>query len=136
MVTVADIIATAHRKIGVSGYGQELTGEQSDAGLFDFNAMIHGWRLEGIDFSSTLSPMIDGMDYEAGDDFPLPAAFREGAIYCLALRLSSDYSLPPMFNEADFKASMRAHLARVPTLGMDNALSRQFLTPESWRFKV
>lgn len=123
MVTVADIIATAYRKLGVVGHGQTATGEQAEAGLEAFNAMLHGWRLEGIDPYRSLSVLDDAPDHAAADTFPLPAAFREGAAYCLAGRLAPEYSMPPQFDEASFKSLMRAALVEIPTSSVDPALT-------------
>ena len=131
MVTVSDIIATAYRKIGVVGHGQTATGEQSAAGLEAFNAMVHGWRLDGISFASGMSVLDDTPDSQITDPFPMPAAFREGAIYCLAARLSPEYSLPPQFNEADFKSMMRAALTEIPTSTIDPAMT--YLNSRVWR---
>ncbi len=123
MITVSDIIDTAYRKIGVVGHGQTATGEQSEAGLGAFNAMLQGWRLDGLDFYSGLSVLDDAPDHAATDTFPLPSAFREGTIYCLAGRLSPEYSMPPQFDENSFKAMMRAALVEIPTSYVDPALT-------------
>lgn len=130
MVTVADIIAQAYRKIGVVGHGQDATGEQSQAGLDAFNAMVHAWRLDGIDFYSNLSTLDDAPDMVATDLFPMPASFREGSIYCLAARLSPEYSLPPMFDENSFKSQMRAALIEIPTSTIDPAMT--YLNSRAW----
>ena len=119
MVTVSDIITTAYRKLGIVGHGQEATGEQAEAGLDAFNAMLHGWRLEGIDFSSGLSVLQDAPDHAAADPFPLPATFREGATYCLAGRLAPEYSIGPQFDESAFKILMRSALMEIPTSAVD-----------------
>ena len=131
MVTVADIIAQAYRKIGVVGHGQDATGEQSLAGLDAFNAMVHGWRLDGISFAPGSSVMDDTPDSQITDPFPMPAAFREGAIYCLAARLSPEYSLPPQFDENGFKSMMRSALVEVPTSDIDPAMT--YLNSRVWR---
>lgn len=123
MVTVTDIISAAYRKIGVSGRGQEMTGEDAVTGLETLNAMIHAWRLEGIDFSASLSVLDDAYDWTGAQDFPLPAAFREGVIYCLADRLAPEYDLPPSFDVTAFKSMMRAALVEIPTSAVDPALT-------------
>lgn len=123
MVTVSDIISAAYRKIGVSGRGQDLSGEDAVIGLEVLNAMIHAWRLEGIDFSARASVLDDAYDWSATDDFPLPAAFREGVIYCLADRLAPEYSLPPSFDVMAFKSLLRTALLEIPTSSVDPALT-------------
>jgi len=129
MTTIADIIEQAMRKIGVVGHGQTANGEQSRAALQTFNLMLHGWRLDGIDawrMDAALGPPTSGLDpqdYEATADFPMPAAFREGAVYCLAARLAPEYMVPAAFSEEAFLSKMRAHLMVIDDAEIDPALS-------------
>ena len=123
-MTVADIIQAALRKIGVVGPGMTATGNESETALEVLNTMLHGWRLDGLDFSQTVDPLLDQPDLAANDRFPLPAAFREGVIYCLASRLAPEYSLPAFDVEA-FLVRMRAAVATVPTSSVDPALTWQ-----------
>lgn len=139
MVTVADIIAQAYRKIGVVGHGQDATGEQALAGLDAYNNMVQAWRLDGIDLqnaaldwdsTSRTSTLTDAPDSLATDTFPLPASFREGTIYCLASSLSPEYSLPPQFDVNSFKSMMRAALVVIPTSDIDPAMT--YLNSRRW----
>ena len=139
MVTVADIIAQAYRKIGTVGHGQTATGEQAEAGLDAYNNMVQAWRLDGIDlYNASLawtslartSPLDDAPDSLATDTFPLPASFREGTVFCLASSLSPEYSLPPQFDVNSFKSMMRAALVVIPTSDIDPAMT--YLTSRVW----
>ena len=94
MATAYDIVLRAFRKIGVAATDEVLTADQIGNGLDALNMMMNGWVLAGVDTSH--------VDLSAGDDFPLPAQFEEGAVYLLAARLSPDYSIPPAFDADDW----------------------------------
>lgn len=120
--TVADLIEAAFRKIGIVGPGMAASGDESKAALQTFNAMLHAWRLEGINYGAPTDPLADQMDYAETDNFPFPASFREGAIYCLASRIAPEYQLQGFDVEA-FKQLMRTALVVIPTSSVDPALT-------------
>lgn len=101
MTTIRDIIARAYRKIGVAAVDMELTADQVAHGLDAFNAMVHGWKLRGVDLAHS--------DVAATDAFPLGPEYVEGTVYLLAARLSPDYMVPPSFDADDWFRTFQAH---------------------------
>lgn len=127
-MTVADIINQALRKIGIVGHGQEANGEQARAALDAFNLMCHAWRLEGIDIWAVGAGIgnptsgLDANDFDAASPFVAPAAFREGAVYCLAARIAPEYMVQVQFNERDYLRKMRAHMLTIDSVQLDPLL--------------
>lgn len=123
---ISEIIHRAYRKIGVAADGEPLTAEMASAGLSAFNELIAGWQLQGIDFwlSPRSDPLADYPELQASAEFPMPPAFREGTIYCLAARLAPEYSVQVSFNPDEFVRLMQANLVRVPTSQIDSAIVR------------
>jgi hypothetical protein len=128
---VSAIVDAAYRKIGVVGHGMDATAEQVAAGAQAFNLMIQGWRLEGIDFwlSPTVDPLATLDDYALTEDAPIPSAFLEGTIYCLATRLAPEFTVPPQFSEEQFLPRMRAALVKIPTATIERTLQRGAVYP-------
>lgn len=110
MATVTDIVLRAHRKAGVASHDEELTAEQTVNGIDALNAMLHGWRLNGVDLSWE--------DAKGGDDFALASEYHEGVCYLLASRLFPDYSLPPSFNPDDWFRAIQANNVTAPTMSV------------------
>ena len=116
MPTTTEIITAAYRKIGVSATGNPITAEEVEEGLGELNRMMHGWRLRGIDTTH--------VTLLATDAFPLATEFHEGAVYLLASRLSSNFSMPPGFDADDWFRAFQARLYVTPTMTMDRTLTR------------
>lgn len=123
---ISQIIAAAYRKSGIAGHGQPLSADRMEAGLEAFNLMLTAWTLEGIDAWNVPGnqPSANMTDFPATADFPMGPAFREGAVFCLANRISPEFSYPPSFDENSFKAMMRAAFIEVPTVTADATLLR------------
>ena len=93
--TVRDVLEMGLRKLGVI----DPNGDEIAAAVQAFNAMISGWKLQGIDIWHTAEsigggfpvPEVDGEDVAASDAFPMPDAYREAAAYCLAEKLAPEY---------------------------------------------
>ena len=116
---VSEIVAAAMRKIGVVGHGQTASAEQIEAGVQAFNLMVQGWPLDGIDISlfpdMPAAAILDNA--EANDDLPIPSAFLESIVFCLAARLAPEYMIP--FPEPDAAIRrLQSALVKVPTAQM------------------
>lgn len=123
MPTVQQIIERAGRKIGAN----DMTAAELTDALSTFNEMCSGWRLHGIDIWRSELGADDALDVTAivpeaalTDEFPMPDAFREGAIYMLASRMAPEFSTA--FDSEDFLRRMQAHYARVPSAEVDSML--------------
>lgn len=110
--TVRDIIQRAYRKIGVVADDEPMTPDQAANGLSSLNAMMHGWKLFGID--------IEHADLAVSQDFPLAPEFHEGAVYCLAQRIAPDNSLG--FDGDMFLRALQAAFLVIPEARMPSAL--------------
>lgn len=123
MPTVQTIIERAGRKIGAN----DMTAAELADALSSFNEMVSGWRLHGIDIWRSELGADDQLDVTATvpevaltDEFPMPDAFREGAIYMLASRMAPEFSTG--FDADEYLRRMQAHYARIPTAQFDDAL--------------
>lgn len=116
MTLTLEIVKRAYRKIGVLSQGVELSAEEIADGLDALNAMIHGWKLRGVDTSHT--------DVSAGDAFPLAAEYEEGTVYLLASRLSPDYMIPQAFDADDWFRTFQAAYSDPTIVTMPLALTR------------
>lgn len=102
MTTVLDIVTSAMRKIGVVAMDEQPEASALAEGVEAFNYMVSAWKLTGVDTTAT--------DLATTADFPLANEFREGAVYILASRLSSDYMVPASFDaDAWYRAIQAAY---------------------------
>lgn len=114
MTKASEIVARSLRKIGVAAQGEAITAHDSADAIEALNAMMHGWKLAGVDLEHT--------DLALTDDFPLGAEFEEGTVYNLAARLSVDYELPAAFDADDWFRKFQAAYATAQLLTVDGAL--------------
>jgi hypothetical protein len=49
MTTVRDIIERAYRKIGIKAEDEAISGDMLTNGVDNFNSMLFGWKIFGID---------------------------------------------------------------------------------------
>ena len=133
---ISEIINAAFRKIGVVADGQSATADEAADALEAFNLMVSAWLLDGIDVWRVPGndPFAEVHDWHATDVFPLPPAFREGAVYLLAAKISPEFSLPPMFDENAYRAKMRAAFVDIAESAMPSALVRGAVYP-TWRVR-
>jgi hypothetical protein len=131
---ISEVINAAYRKIGVVGHGMSATAEQSSAGIEAFNLMLSAWTLDGIDawMVPGQNPFAQVSDHQATEDFPMPPAFTEGAVYCLAARLAPEFSMQTGFSEEAFLSKMRAAFVEMPTLTIDQSILKPASNPRWW----
>jgi hypothetical protein len=110
MTTALDIATRAYRKLGISGTGDTLTAEELAEGIDALNAMMHAWKLAGVDIEHT--------DLAADDDFPIGPEFVEGTVYLLASRLSPDFTTPAAFDADDWFRKFQAAYMTIDTVSM------------------
>lgn len=115
MTTVREIIAAAHRKIAVLEAGENMPADMASDGLFAFNAMMHGWKADGVDVTHT--------DQALSDTFSLDPEFVEGTVYMLASRLGPDFLVPRTFDQDGFWRRLQAEYATVPELTVEKSLT-------------
>ena len=115
MTTVRDIIERAYRKIGIKAEDEAISGDMLTNGVDNFNSMLFGWKIFGID--------VLHVEQTAPDTFALGDEFVEGTIYQLAERLSNDFVVPAPSSDAFFRALQIAYLV-MPTATLDGALTR------------
>jgi hypothetical protein len=128
MTTALDIATRAYRKLGISGPGDTLTAEELAEGIDALNAMIHAWKLAGVDTTHA--------DLSADDDFPLGPEYVEGTVYLLAARLSPDYVTPASFDADDWFRKFQAAYMVIDTVPMTQfeRMPSQFVTAKRSRF--
>ena len=100
MTTVAEIVTSAFRKVGIAAEDESLSGASMEAGVDSLNRMLFAWKLSGVDTTPTA--------LKATDTFPLSAEYEEGTIYMLAERISPDYERPRSFDADDFFRKIQA----------------------------
>ncbi|MEO9648817.1 MAG: hypothetical protein ABJ360_22525 [Roseobacter sp.] len=118
MATVLDIVTRAYKKIGVVSRDETLEQFETDEGVAAYNMMVHGWKLESVDFEHVDQSETDTFDY--GDEY------QEGFVYLLASRLSPDYLLPPAFDADRWFRDIQASKLQIDDVEFDRALD---LTP-------
>ncbi|MGH1414843.1 MAG: hypothetical protein ACRBB0_15250 [Pelagimonas sp.] len=115
MTTVREVIAAAHRKIAVLGQGENMPASMASDGLFAFNAMLHGWKADGVD--------VEHADQELTSTFSLGPEFLEGTVYLLAQRLGPDYLAPRTFDHDSFMRRLQAAYYVMPEMTIPTALT-------------
>jgi hypothetical protein len=115
MASTAEIITAAYRKIGIAATGSPITQEELADGLMALNMMLHGFKLQGVDFAH--------VDLVAADTFPLDPEYHEGAVYLLAGRLSTDYIVPAAFDAEAWLRRFQAHNTTITAMEMPTIVS-------------
>lgn len=116
MATTLDIITRAFRKVGISGQGEALDAEALAEGLAALNAMMHGWKLRGVDVAH--------VDLASTDTFSLPQEYEEGTVYLLASRIAPDYEIPPSFDADDWFRTFQAAYMEIAEVEFPTAITR------------
>lgn len=116
MTTMRDVVTAAYRKVNVGRSGADLVAANAAEGLFALNAMLHAWKLQGVDISHS--------DLTLSSDFPLGDEYVEGTLYLLAGRIAPNYERPVGFDADAWFRAIQAAYATVPTLTVPSALVR------------
>jgi len=114
MATALDIVTRAYRKAGIGGMGETISAEMSAEGIDALNAMIHGWKLQGVDTTHT--------DIAITDTFPLASEYEEGTVYLLASRLSPDFMVPASFDADAWFRTFQAANMTIASVNMSSGL--------------
>ena len=116
MTTVLKIVTRSLRKIGVAAMDETPTADETENAVDALNAMIHAFKLEGVD--------LEWSDQISTDEFALDPEYHEGIVYLLASRMNPDYTIPPSFNADDWWRSIQANNVTAPTAVVPLALRR------------
>lgn len=114
MTTTATIVTRALQKIGVASASQPVSANELNDGIDALNAMMHAWKLAGVD--------VTHVDLTATDEFSLEPQFEEGTVYVLASRLSPDYEAPQGFDADDWFRKIQAAYLVINDVKMPSAL--------------
>lgn len=123
MATMRDIAERALRKIGVVAKDEPMGADDASVGVEALNAMLHAWKLAGVDITHTT--------LDAADAFPLGPEFEEGTTYLLASRLSPDYAAPAGFDADDWFRKIQAAYMEISSVTISTALTR--MPSRYWR---
>ncbi len=123
MTTTLDIVQRAYRKIGAAAHDEAMTADQGAHGIGALNAMMHSWAGYGINYTHT--------DLGLADTFPMPARWHEGVVYQLARRLSPDFGLPGVDDDAWFRQLQIGYLTIEP-MELDPALTNMRSSVAPW----
>jgi hypothetical protein len=116
MTTTAKIVTKALQKIGIASASQPVSATDLNDGIDALNAMMHAWKLQGVDVSH--------VNLSAADQFSLGAEYEEGTIYLLASRLSPDYEAPQAFDADTWFRRIQAAYLVINDVEMPRALTR------------
>jgi len=116
MTTALDIITRAYRKAGIAAHDEPLTADQAIYGRDALNAMMHGWKLRGVD--------LEHVSLELADTFSLDPEFEEGTTFLLAGRISPDYQVPVSFDADDWFRTFQAAYTVIPEATIPRTLRR------------
>jgi hypothetical protein len=132
---VNEIVSAALAKLDAVQMGAAPTADQMASGVRAFNAMISGWVLDGINlWLDHPSPLSDFQGRGPQDESGVPAAFVEGAIYCLASRLAPEYEKQIAWDEGAYKRRMQAALVKMPAMTVERTMLRTPNNPDyRWR---
>lgn len=114
MTTTSEIVTRALRKIEVASSDEDPSAEILDEGLAALNAMMHAWKLQGVDLSHT--------NLALDDTFSLDPEYEEGTVYLLASRLSPDYTRPANFDADAWFRAFQAAYATIDEVSMPSLL--------------
>ncbi|NBT32030.1 MAG: hypothetical protein EBT13_09060 [Rhodobacteraceae bacterium] len=114
MTTTREIVHRALTKIGVIDMGDAAPADEATHALDALNAMMHGWKLRGVDLTHT--------DLAMGDTFSLASEYEEGTVYLLAARLSPDFQAPAGFDADDWFRAFQAAYRQANTVTMPPGL--------------
>lgn len=115
MATMRDIVGRAFRKNGLTASDTDLTADQASEGLDALNAMLHEWKLRGVDISHS--------DLGLDGTFPLGDEYKDGVVHMLAARLWPDYMVPPAFDPDDFFRAIQAAYLTIETVSLPKAVT-------------
>lgn len=113
MATMLDIVTRAHRTAGIGGQGEELDADMAAEGLEFLNAMMHEWKLRGVDISHS--------DLSLAATFPLDPEYEFGTATLLASRISPNYNRPVMFDADDFFRAIQAAYMTIAEVSLPKA---------------
>lgn len=118
MATVANLIASSMRLAGLLESGGAPTAQEQADALEVLNDLLASWLDDGI-------PINDG-DLLANEEFPADPAERRAVRYALAVELYPEFQKPVdalvAARAEELKGLLLRKNAKVPILGMDNAL--------------
>lgn len=114
MATVTEIVQRAYRKSGIVDSTSPLEAEELNEGIDALNAMMHAWKLAGVDITHA--------DLGATDNFSLAAEYEEGTIYLLASRLNPHFQIPDAFDADDWFRKFQAHNFTMPSQALPSAI--------------
>lgn len=92
MPTKSDIIKSALRKLGVTGFDSETDPQEFDAALVELESMMTEWDGRGIRVSYKLGTSTDTA--LTSEDAGIRDWARQGIVANLAMRLATDYGKP------------------------------------------
>lgn len=84
--TARDTITRAMRMLGVVIVGNAISDIEAANGLTALNAMMHGWKGQGVD--------IGHIDLTLNDNIDLADQFINGCTALLAVELSPEFTVP------------------------------------------
>lgn len=84
--TALDTVTRAMRMLGVVIIGNAISATEGANGLTALNAMMHGWKGQGVD--------IGHIDLALTDNIDLADQFLNGCTALLAIELSSEFTVP------------------------------------------
>lgn len=116
MPTVSEIVASATRKARITGLGEVMDADTGAEALGEFNRMLHGWKLQGVD--------VEHADQELTDTFALAPEYEEGTVYLLAKRLEPNFAMPANFDADAFMRMLQANYTTISEVTFDTALTR------------
>lgn len=85
MTTAREVIYRALRQLGVSDPDETPTGRQASDALVALNAMVHGWKANGVDVGHADWTLDDEVDLEIDPEFV------RGLSAMLAIDLAPEY---------------------------------------------
>lgn len=115
MATMLDIVTRAYRKARIAGSGENLEAEQANEGNEQLNAMLHEWKLRGVDITHT--------DKALSDTFPLGPEFEQGTVLLLAEAVGPEFNAPANFNADDFFRAIQAAYLAIDAVSFDKAVT-------------
>ncbi len=115
MATMLDIVTRAYRKARIAGSGEVMEADQASEGNEQLNAMLHEWKLRGVD--------IEHSDKALSDTFPLGPEFEQGTVLLLAEAVGPEFNMPASFNADDFFRAIQAVYLTIDTVSLDRAVT-------------
>lgn len=120
MATVGDIINAATQRLRIQALGEELSANEAEYCLDEYNQMLHAWEIDGINLAHLEATLDDEID--------APDSHLEAIKLSLCERIADAFGKEMSIKDRQLaeegRSALRAYHFSIGELGSDHPLSR------------